>query len=442
MFCMGWLKTTVHSVFCAGLGACIMWCFLSGEGLTGAIDRLCQVNERAAAPGEPGQSNLFAVAKAAPQEVPPQRGPLVPVQPERNRAAGAPVLARPFRAAPQQEGPVLLESYSPEELINIGVYEKCHRSVVNISAKTVQVQSLAFFDVEVPGEGAGSGFVIDRAGHIVTNYHVVEDAREIVATLNGETYEAELIGADPSSDVAVLKIAAPAAALTPLEWGDSRRLKEGQRVFAIGNPFGLERTLSEGIISSLNRSISSRDSVRRKIRNVIQMDLSINPGNSGGPLLDSAGRLIGMNTAIASVNGQSAGVGFAVPVSTIAHVVPQLIEQGRVIRPNHGIQKVSQTEQGLMVLTLEPGGPAEKAGLQGIRVIERRRQRAGFTYSTRQIDMASADLIIAVDGEKIENADEFLSLIDRKRPGETIRLTVVRAEKELVLPIILGADPG
>ena len=329
---------------------------------------------------------------------------------------------------------------SPEEQINVAVYEKCHRSVVNIRSKSVQVQNLAFFEVEVPSEGAGSGFVVDKKGHIVTNYHVVEDAKEVDVTLDGVTYPAEVVGADPASDIAVLRIAALPEALSPLELGDSRGLKEGRRVFAIGNPFGLERTFSEGIVSSLNRSISSRDRVRTKIKNVIQMDMSINPGNSGGPLLDASGRLIGMNTAIASVTGQSAGVGFAVPVSTINQVLPQLIEFGKVVRPKHGIVRVSRTEQGLMVLTLEPNGPAEKAGLQGVRLMERRVNKGGQVFITRQLDMSHADVIVAVDGQKVTEPDEFLSLIDGKRPNDVVKLTVIRGERELTVPVTLGRD--
>ena len=204
-------------------------------------------------------------------------------------------------------------------------------------------------------EGEGSGVVLDRQGHILTNFHVVDGAREIQVTLyDGKTYDARVVGKDPATDVAVLKIEAPPASLFPVVLGNSAQLRVGQRVFAIGNPFGLERTLTTGIISSLDRSLPSRRS-GRSLKSIIQIDAAINPGNSGGPLLDSHGRMIGMNTAIASKTGESAGVGFAIPVSTIARVVPQLIEKGRVRRPEAGIMRVYQTEQGLLIATHGPG---------------------------------------------------------------------------------------
>ena len=188
--------------------------------------------------------------------------------------------------------------------------------------------------------------MIDRDGHVLTNFHVVEGAREIRVTLfDGQTYDAKLVGGDPDTDVAVLKIDAPAESLFPVAFGSSTNLLVGQRVFAIGNPFGLERTLTTGIISSLNRSLPGRHG-RRSLRSIIQIDAAINPGNSGGPLLDSHGRMIGMNTAIASKTGESAGVGFAIPINTIARVVPQLIQNGRVRRPDSGIARVYQTDRG------------------------------------------------------------------------------------------------
>jgi S1-C subfamily serine protease len=247
------------------------------------------------------------------------------------------------------------EDYTPEERVNIFVYEKCNRSVVNINTKGTA--GTALFVIEIPSEGAGSGSVLDKRGHILTNYHVVEDAKEIQVTLfDSKNYDAHLVGRDPVSDVAVIKIDAPPDSLYPVTLGDSAHLRVGQRVFAIGNPFGLERTLTTGIISSLNRELPTRNS--RTIKSVIQIDAAINPGNSGGPLLDSHGRLIGMNTAIASKTGQNTGVGFAIPVGMIGRVVPQLIEKGKVTRPEIGISRVYQTEVGLLIATLVPGGPA------------------------------------------------------------------------------------
>ncbi|NLF09127.1 MAG: trypsin-like serine protease, partial [Pirellulaceae bacterium] len=217
---------------------------------------------------------------------------------------------------PAESNPFANKSLSPDEQINVFVYQQVNRSVVNINTRGTAGNSFLMF--EVISEGEGSGTVIDRAGHILTNYHVVEGAKEIRVTLfDGKSYDAQLVGGDPDTDVAVLKIDAPAETLFPAVFGSSTDLLVGQRVFAIGNPFGLERTLATGIISSLNRSIPGR-SGRRSLRSIIQIDAAINPGNSGGPLLDTRARMIGMNTAIASHTGSSAGVAFAIPVNTIA----------------------------------------------------------------------------------------------------------------------------
>jgi S1-C subfamily serine protease len=325
---------------------------------------------------------------------------------------------------------------TPEEQVNIAVYEQVNRSVVNINTKSVR--SDAFFFFEVPSEGGGSGSVIDTRGHILTNFHVVDGAREIeVVLFDGKSYEGRLVGKDESGDVAVIKIDAPTESLLPVAFGDSTHLRVGQRVFAIGNPFGLERTLTTGIISSLNRSLPARN--HRTIRSIIQIDAAINPGNSGGPLLDSHGRLIGMNTAIASPTGQSAGVGFAIPIANIARIVPQLIERGKVIRPDVGITRVLQTEHGLLIATMTPGGPAEQAGLRGFRIVKQRRKQGPFSYDTQTIDRNAADLIVAVDGEKIVKASDFLSLVEAKQPGDEVMLTVIRGGREMNVPVRLAA---
>ncbi|HEY2893273.1 MAG TPA: trypsin-like peptidase domain-containing protein, partial [Pirellulales bacterium] len=325
---------------------------------------------------------------------------------------------------------------TPEEQVNISVYEQVNRSVVNINTKSVR--SDAFFFFEVPAEGGGSGSVLDTRGHVLTNFHVIDGAREIeVVLFDGKSYEGRLVGKDESGDVAVIKIDAPTESLLPVAFGDSTHLRVGQRVFAIGNPFGLERTLTTGIISSLNRSLPARN--HRTIRSIIQIDAAINPGNSGGPLLDSHGRLIGMNTAIASPTGQSAGVGFAIPIANIARIVPQLIERGRVIRPDVGITRVLQTEHGLLIATMTPGGPAEQAGLRGFRIVKQRRKPGPFSYDTQTIDRNAADLIVAVDGEKIVKAGDFLSLVEAKQPGDEVMLTVIRAGREMNVPVRLAA---
>ncbi|MCH2212542.1 MAG: trypsin-like peptidase domain-containing protein [Fuerstiella sp.] len=317
-----------------------------------------------------------------------------------------------------------------EEAVNAFVYSRNNRGVVNITTRTVRNDGLFLF--ESSSEGAGSGAIIDKAGHVLTNYHVVEDARQVKVTLyDGKTYVAALVGADPVNDTAVIKIDASPETLFPIELGDSGQLKVGMRVFAIGNPFGLERTMTTGIISSLNRSLQiTRD---RSIKSIIQVDAAVNPGNSGGPLLDSHGRLIGVNTAIASHTGQNSGIGFAIPASLINRVVPQLIRHGRVIRPDIGIQVVYETDDGLLVIHLTPGGPAEQAGLRGPRVT---RERRGPIVIERT-DRSAADMIVAVDGQPIRTADEFLGYIESNKPGDRVIVTVIRGSSRLDIPVHL-----
>ncbi len=320
----------------------------------------------------------------------------------------------------------------PDELVSIAIYENTNRSVVHITSRGLRADNFIFVEIE---EGTGSGSVVDRNGHILTNYHVIENAREItVGLFDGSSWPATLVGADPVCDIAVLKIDAPAEVLYPVTLGDSSRLKVGMRVFAIGNPFGLERTMATGIISSLNRSLPFRGT--RSVRSIIQIDASVNPGSSGGPLLDSRGHLIGMTTAIASKTGQSAGVGFAIPSNLIRRVVPQLIRFGKVIRPETGIAKVFQTEKGLLVANLTSKGPAERAGLRGPQTV---RQRRG-PFVIERVDRKAADLIVGVDGRKVESADDLLDYIDEKRAGETIVLEVIRDGKPVQVSLLLGGE--
>jgi len=354
----------------------------------------------------------------------------------RSPPAGLPRSPAPAPAVPTAA--YATDGLTPEERVNVAVYEAANRSVVNISTKSVQTD--LFFMREIISPGEGSGAVIDRQGHVLTNFHVVDGAREIQVTLyNGQGFKAALVGVDPDTDTAVLEIDAPADCLHPLTLGSSTGLKVGQRVYAIGNPFGLERTMTTGIISSLNREIPSRRNYR-SVTSIIQIDAAINPGNSGGPLLDSHARMIGMNTAIASKTGESAGVGFAIPVNTIARVVPQLIQNGRVIRADAGIAKVYTTEEGLLVARLVPGGPAEKAGIQGPKIVRQRRREGPFVYESTRIDRTAADLIVAVDGERVRTPDEFLTAIEAHRPGEEVTITVVREGRRLDVAVTLEAD--
>ncbi len=324
-----------------------------------------------------------------------------------------------------------------EEQTNIAVYEAGNRSAVNINTKATV--AAGFFLMEVPSEGAGSGVVLDGQGHILTNFHVVEGAREIQVLLHdGSAHEARVVGVDPATDVAVLRIDAPPNSLQPAAFGTSHDLRVGQRVFAIGNPFGLERTLTTGIISSLNRSLPTKTG--RTIKSIIQTDAAINPGNSGGPLLDSGGLLIGMTTAIASRTGQSSGVGFAIPAGTLRRIVPQLIARGRVVRPDAGIARVYQSEAGLLVAAVVPDGPAERAGIKGYRVVRERRRQGPFMVDVERVDRSGADLIVAVESQPVKTADDFLSAVESRNPGDTILIRVRREGRELDVSVVLAAE--
>ncbi len=321
------------------------------------------------------------------------------------------------------------EGLTPDESVNVAVYEAINKSVVNINTKSTHSAALIF---DVHAEGTGSGSIIDKLGHVVTNFHVIADANDVVVTLyDGKQYDASFVGADPENDCAVIRIKAPPEMLHPVALGDSNKLRVGMRCFAIGNPFGLERTLTSGVISSLDRSLQIRGN--RSVKQIIQIDASINPGNSGGPLLDTHGRLIGINTAIASKTGQSAGVGFAIPASLVARIVPELIRLGKVIRPEIGV-RLFETEKGLMVAQLQPNGPAERAGLKGPKVI---RKRTG-PFVVERADRDAADLIVSVDGDDVKTQDDFLSLIERKHPGDQVTLTIIREGRRTNVPVTLG----
>lgn len=385
-------------------------CFCSA--VIGAVVALAMIQN------PPGETALA-------QEPVVPRGPAFPGNSD-VRKAGVPLAPSGLQPEPDFD----TTSLSPEERINVAVYEKVNKSVVHMMTKGVRADAVLMFDMAV--EGAGSGSILDKAGHILTNYHVIEDARQVSVTLyDGKSYDARFVGADPVNDVCVIRIDAPPESLHPVTFGDSGKLKVGMRVFAIGNPFGLERTLTTGIISSLNRSLQIHNN--RTIKSIIQIDAAINPGNSGGPLLDTRARLIGMNTAIASRTGQNSGVGFAIPVSLIARIVPQLIERGQVIRPEIGIARVFETERGLLIAKVTPGGPAERAGLRGPAVTTRKRG----PFVVESVDRSAADLIIAVDGEQIKTADDFLSHIEAKRAGDTVTLSILRQGREMQVAVQL-----
>lgn len=340
----------------------------------------------------------------------------------------------PIRLAQRGAPDPRLEEFTPEERVNIAVYENVNRSVVNITTRSTRLEG---FFLEVPTEGSGSGIVLDKEGHILTNYHVIEDAQVAQVTLfNNESFSATAVGGDPDNDIAVMKIDAPPELLFPVKLGDSSKLRVGQKIYAIGNPFGLERTMTVGIISSLNRQLPSRN--HRQMKSIIQLDAALNRGNSGGPLVDGRSTLVGMNTAIASPSGtgENTGVGFAIPVATIKRVVPQLLKHGRVIRPDLGITRVYQTDEGLAIATLSRGGPAEAAGLKGFRRV---RERRGSVI-VESWDYSDADLIVAADSQPVRSIDDLLTIIEAKKPGDQVTLTVVRGKREVNVPVVLGDD--
>ncbi len=318
-----------------------------------------------------------------------------------------------------------------DEKNNIEVYDKTNKAVVNITTRRMQTDD--FFLLTVPSEGSGSGFVIDNMGHIVTNYHVVENATDLVVTLyNGQPYQAKLIGVDPDNDIAVVKIEIPPEKLFPGMLDSGSELKVGQKVLAIGNPFGLDRTLTTGIISSLGRTLRAESG--RLIKGIIQTDAAINPGNSGGPLLNSNGLIIGVNTAIVSKVGQSSGIGFAIPIKTVKKIIKDLIAYGYVMRTNIGILQAYETNNGLLITQLEPNGPAEKAGLKGPKVIIRKNGIVEY----RSIDRFAADIITGVDDKEIHSFDELLDYIESKKPGTVIKILIMRGNSRLTLPVTLG----
>ncbi len=323
----------------------------------------------------------------------------------------------------------VLKEADADEQINIRVYAAVNRSVVNITTAT---ESSGFFGEETSG-GTGSGFVIDRQGHILTNFHVVEGAQSVqVKLFDGSTQDAEVIGVDASNDVAVVQIKVAADKLFPVAMGDSSKLLVGQKVLAIGNPFGLERTLTSGIVSALDRSLRAKNG--RMIKGIIQTDAAINPGNSGGPLLNSRGEVIGMNTAILSEVGQSAGISFAVPINGISRILKQLIELGRVIRADLGVTRVFTTSQGLVVLGLTEDGPASRAGIQTIRTKVVRYGAALY----RRLDPDTADMIVAINGTRVKNVDELLTEVELHAPGDVVTVTVIRNGKLVEVPVRLG----
>ena len=326
-----------------------------------------------------------------------------------------------------------------DEKNNITVYEKVADGVVNVTSTAVQMD---FFFNAFPTQGSGSGSILDVKGHILTNHHVVANAQKLEVTLgDGSKWPAKLIGSDPDNDLAVIKIDAPKEKLKIISMGDSKSLRIGQKVLAIGNPFGLQRTLTTGIISSLGRTI--RSEVGTLIEDVIQTDAAINPGNSGGPLLNSEGEIVGINSAIISPTGGSVGIGFAIPVNTAKKVVPELIAKGYVTYPYIGatIQSLIpemakylklKIERGAMISEVVKGGPADKAGLTG----GNQRVQVG-----NMIVLVGGDIVVKADQQEVKTNDELIRYIREKKPGDTILLKVFRKDSLIDLKVILGERP-
>jgi S1-C subfamily serine protease len=318
----------------------------------------------------------------------------------------------------------------PNERSTIALFRQASPAVVNITAIGVEQDLFSLNLYQIP-QGTGSGFVWDTNGDIITNFHVIQNADAAQVTLADQSnWKAQVVGAAPDKDLAVLRIDAPASRLHPIPIGTSKDLQVGQSVYAIGNPFGLDQTLTTGVISALNREIESV--TRRPIQGVIQSDAAINPGNSGGPLLDSAGRLIGVNTAIYSPSGTSAGIGFAIPVDTVNRIVPELIRSGKVTRPGLGIQiaeeQIAQRlgVTGILIVDVTRGSAAAKAGIQPTRRDAEGRLRLG-------------DIITAVDGKKVESANDLYLLLEKYKIGDAVTVSLLRNGKTVQARVMLEA---
>jgi len=340
------------------------------------------------------------------------------------------VNARPSAATRSGQRPVGPGQITDGERATVDLFHRAAPSVVFITSLAVRRNAFRLNLMQIP-RGSGSGFIWDEQGHVVTNFHVIQGGDAARVTLADQsTWDAKLVGAAPEKDLAVLKIDTPADRLQPIPIGRASDLLVGQQVYAIGNPFGLDHTLTTGVISALGREIDSV--ARTPIRDVIQTDAAINPGNSGGPLLDSSGRLIGVNTAIYSPSGAYAGIGFAIPVDTVQWVVPDLIQHGRVMRPSLGVQVANNQVAsqlgivGALILDVAPGSSAERAGLRPTVRDDRGRLSLG-------------DTITAIDGEPVRSSGDLLLLLEQHEPGDRVRVTILRSNKEQEVRLTLQA---
>ena len=328
-------------------------------------------------------------------------------------------------------------SMATDEQNNIEVYKATSPGVVYIQSTTIVRDFFGMFSR--PVEGAGSGSIIDDQGDILTNFHVIADAEKLTVSFgSGKNYPARVIGKDPDTDLAVIRLLeTPKEPLTIVPMADSDKLIVGQKVLAIGNPFGLDRTLTTGVISGLQRPIRAQNG--RQIEGAIQTDASINPGNSGGPLLDSHGRMIGINSQIESPSGASAGVGFAIPVNIAKRIVPQLIRDGSVHRPKLGIvprdveslgdQVRLPVSDGVLIWSVQPGGSAANAGLRGL-------------VQTEDGDVELGDIIVGVNGEKVRNNDDLAKILEKYKVGETVSVEIFRRGRRTTVPVPLSEAPA
>ncbi|MEP5766391.1 MAG: trypsin-like peptidase domain-containing protein [Halieaceae bacterium] len=313
--------------------------------------------------------------------------------------------------------PEYLSFKTEDEANSTEIYQRASPALVHVTSTALKRNFFSRNVLEVP-QGSGSGFIWDKNGLVVTNFHVIAGANRLLIELYDQsTWEAEVIGVAPEKDLAVLRIEVPESLLFPLPMGDSTELEVGRKVLALGNPFGLDTTLTTGVVSALGREIQAPNN--RLIRNVIQTDAAINPGNSGGPLLNSLGQLVGVNTAIYSPSGGSAGIGFAIPVNTVKEVVPQLISYGRLYRPVIGIELASDAWsrryriQGVPLLRVFPGMPAAEAGMSG-------------AFKNYRGEIVLGDIITKIDGDEITSSDDYLSSMEKKKPGEEVLITTQR----------------